>query len=80
MFNGAISFNQPLEWNIRSDVYVNGMFDGATSFNQPLFILRINRAIAVQKANAPLVWTGSWGGYQPWKPSPWNPNGGFPYG
>ena len=38
MFDGAISFNQPLnKWNVSNDVtYMEEMFEEATSFNQPL--------------------------------------------
>ena len=37
MFNGATSFNQPLnDWNVSSATRMSNMFLGATSFNQPL--------------------------------------------
>ena len=37
MFQGAISFNQPLnKWNVSNLYFMWGMFDGASSFNQPL--------------------------------------------
>ena len=37
MFEGAVSFNQPLNnWNVSNVTYMWSMFDGATSFNQPL--------------------------------------------
>ena len=37
MFDGAESFNQPLNnWNVSNVRYMNFMFRGARSFNQPL--------------------------------------------
>ena len=37
MFNGASSFNQPLDtWDVRRVYYREGMFEGATSFLQAL--------------------------------------------
>ena len=37
MFNGASSFNQPLNnWNVSNVDDMGRVFDGATSFNQPL--------------------------------------------
>ena len=37
MFNGASSFNQPLNaWNTSKVTDMGGMFYGASSFNQPL--------------------------------------------
>ena len=37
MFNGASSFNQPLnKWDVSKVTGMGDMFSGATSFNQPL--------------------------------------------
>ena len=37
MFQGAKSFNQPLnKWNVSNVTNMHGMFGDATSFNQPL--------------------------------------------
>ena len=37
LFNGARSFNKPLNnWNVSKVTDMGGLFDGASSFNQPL--------------------------------------------
>ncbi|MFC2604387.1 MAG: BspA family leucine-rich repeat surface protein, partial [Bacteroidota bacterium] len=48
MFQGATSFNQPLNWNTANVTIMPGMFQGATSFNQ---LLNWNTANVTNMAN-----------------------------